>query len=88
MDDEETERVQRAVEVVAEMQLTAEQLKTGLRTLPSGFGSVFGSEAGEAVEGAVRATAKRLGSELKQRAATELPQLPFSRCVESAWNLG
>lgn len=29
MDDEEAERVQQAVEVVAEMQLTAEQLKVG-----------------------------------------------------------
>eukprot|EP00879_Flechtneria_rotunda_P008574 GHRR01008984.1.p1 GENE.GHRR01008984.1~~GHRR01008984.1.p1 ORF type:complete len:466 (+),score=187.81 GHRR01008984.1:140-1537(+) len=78
VDDEESERLQQAVEVVAEMQLTAEQLKTGLRTLPGGFGALFGRETGEATEAAIREVAKRFSSELKQRAAVELPQLPFS----------
>jgi hypothetical protein len=153
MDDEEAERVQQAVEVVAEMQLTAEQLKvrqdnngwqlsvvleaagvmqlpslyacrqasrgqrhgtvttahcrgdaspaqllmsgafvflsssclalcailqTGLRTLPPTLSSLFGPE-GSAVEAAVRETAKQCSSDLRQRAAQELPLLPFSR---------
>jgi hypothetical protein len=73
--------VQQAVVVVAEMQLTAEQLKSGLRTLPAGFGTLllFSPDAVEGVEAAVRDTAKRLCSELKARAAAELPLLPFSR---------
>jgi hypothetical protein len=81
-DEEEGERVAGAVEVVAEMQLTAEQLRSGLRTLPAGFGAaLFGPDAAASVETTVRDTAKRLSGALRERTAQELALLPFSRCV-------
>lgn len=54
-------------------------LQTGLRTLPPTLSTLFGPE-GSVVEAAVRETAKQSSSELRQRAAQELPLLPFSRC--------
>lgn len=55
--------------------------QTGLRTLSlPAMSSLFGAD-GAAVDEAVRDTAKRCSTELRQRAAQELPLLPFSRLV-------
>lgn len=55
--------------------------QTGLRSLPpSILSSLFGSSDSD-VEAAIRDTAKRCSSELRQRAAEELPQLPYNRCA-------
>lgn len=55
-------------------------LQTGLRTLPPTLGSLFGA-GGFDLEAAVRDLAKQCSSDLKQRAAQELPLLPYSRCA-------
>uniref|UniRef100_A0A383VBJ9 Letm1 RBD domain-containing protein n=1 Tax=Tetradesmus obliquus TaxID=3088 RepID=A0A383VBJ9_TETOB len=78
LDDEVAERLQQAVELVAEMQLTAEQLKTGLRALPASFGAIFGKDSSVQTAADIRDTAKRYSGELRDRAAVELPLLPFS----------
>lgn len=74
-----------AVEVVAEMQITAEQLRAGLRTLPPGYGAVYdaGAKAAEAEAGA-RSVASRFRDQLADRWMAEVPVLPFDRCVQRA----
>lgn len=53
----------------------------GLRTLPPNLGALFAGGADAEAEAAVREVAKRCCTDLKQRAAQELPLLPFSRCA-------
>eukprot|EP00877_Chromochloris_zofingiensis_P001136 jgi/Chrzof1/11022/Cz05g20210.t1 len=74
-EDEYQERLRVAVDMVAEMQLTAEQLKLGLRSLFPGFGCVFAEPQADTH---IRAVAQELSIKLKERAAWELPQLPFA----------
>ncbi len=86
---EEQERLQAAVELIAEMQLTSDQLRFGLRTLLPGFGVEFeGEGAPEAREASVREAARDFAQRLRERAAAELPLLPFERCVWAAVGLG
>ncbi|GBF97790.1 hypothetical protein Rsub_10215 [Raphidocelis subcapitata] len=76
--EEEEERLQAAVELIAEMQLTSEQLRTGLRTLAPGFGREFAGEAPpEDAEARVREVAREFAQQLRDRAAGEIPVLPF-----------
>jgi hypothetical protein len=58
-------------------------LQSGLRTLPPSLATLFGSD-GPDIEAAIRETAKQRSSELRERAAQELPLLPFSRCAGAA----
>lgn len=58
--------------------------QTELRTLPIGFGALFGSDTGLDTESAIRERAKSYSSDLKQRASQELPVLPFKRSVLAA----
>ncbi|KAF6258973.1 hypothetical protein COO60DRAFT_1515473 [Scenedesmus sp. NREL 46B-D3] len=83
LEDEVAERLQQAVELVAEMQLTAEQLKTGLRALPASFGAIFPKDSGLQIAADIRDTAKQYSSDLRGRAAVELPLLPFSSEVQA-----
>jgi hypothetical protein len=89
--EEEQERLQAAVELIAEMQLTAEQLRQGLRAaaLAPGFGREFRGEqpAGEA-EAAVREVAREYSARLRDRAAAELPMLPFERRAPPSGTVG
>ena len=99
--DAAEERRIAAVELVAEMQLTSEQLRQGLRALSPGFGREFkgiewpaggnsgnsggaaaaGADAADAaterIEAAIRDAARDFAQRLRERAARELPLLPF-----------
>jgi hypothetical protein len=78
---EEEERLQAAVELIAEMQLTSEQLRTGLRALAPGFGREFeGAPPADEAEARVREVARGFAQRLRDRAAEEIPPLPFERC--------
>lgn len=81
-EEEELRRLQEAVDVVAELQLTAEELKAGLRTLraaPVRWGSVFDPSAGPTsdVEALITSRVRDTKDALVARAAVELPTLPF-----------
>jgi hypothetical protein len=54
-------------------------MQTGLRALPASFGAIFPKDSGLQIAADIRDTAKRYSSDLKNRAAAELPLLPFSR---------
>jgi hypothetical protein len=54
-------------------------MQTGLRALPASFGAIFPKDSGLQIAADIRDTAKRYSSDLKNRAVTELPLLPFSR---------
>lgn len=54
-------------------------LQTGLRALPASFGAIFGKDSSVQTAADIRDTAKRYSGELRDRAAVELPLLPFSR---------
>ncbi|KAL3132082.1 hypothetical protein ABBQ32_008692 [Trebouxia sp. C0010 RCD-2024] len=78
---EEQEMLEAAVEVVAEMQLTAEELKVGLRRLVTGekdFSHVFQREDQPNVQEQVVARANKYSKRLVERAEKELDLLPFS----------
>ncbi|KAK9821246.1 hypothetical protein WJX74_000565 [Apatococcus lobatus] len=80
-EEEEQERMEAAVELVAEMQLTAEQLKSGLRALisgHSGFGAVFGPGSEKEMEERIVGRCRDRSGRLADRAARELRSLPFS----------
>jgi hypothetical protein len=97
--EEEEERLAAAVELLAEMQLTSDQLRVGLRALQPGFGREFEAPPGDAkgdaaatkagggaaakakAEATVRETAREFAQRLRERAAAELPLLPFERCA-------
>lgn len=57
--------------------------QTGLRALPAGFGTIFGKDKdnGSEAAAAIKGTARQYSTELKDRAALELPLLPYSRWV-------
>lgn len=79
---EEQQRVAEAVEVVAEMQLTAEEMNAGIRALraaPVRWGSVFDPGAGspEQVESLITSRVRDVCQALYERAAEELLLLPF-----------
>jgi hypothetical protein len=64
------------------MQLTSDQLRQGLRSpaLAGGFGREFwGEPPAEDAEAAVREAARGFAQRLRDRAAAELPALPFDR---------
>jgi hypothetical protein len=73
----EQELQEGALQTVADMLLTAEQLKASLRSLPPGFGEVFEPELQGPGEELVRRTTLELSARLKERVEQELPLLPF-----------
>lgn len=78
---DEAQRLEAAVEVVAEMELTAEQLKAGLRALKAcsyDFSRLFREEAGKAAAAELEQRVAALYDELAQRAAVEVSHLPFT----------
>ena len=78
-DTEEVERRDAALLVVAEMQLTSEQLKAQLRALKSKFGR-FGDEFrenGQKHEEQIAKEVNKVSQQLGDRAAKELQHLPF-----------
>lgn len=73
-------RLADAVEVVGEMELTAEQLKAGLRSLkacPYDFPALFKKEEQKGVAAELEARVATLYAELAQRADQEIAVLPF-----------
>ncbi|BDA41254.1 probable mitochondrial proton/calcium exchanger protein at C-terminar half [Coccomyxa sp. Obi] len=82
-EEEEVERERReaAIEVVAEMQLTAEQLKAGLRGLlasGNGFGEmVFAAGSGAEAEERITKRTREVAAQLSERARKEIRLLPF-----------
>lgn len=82
---EAARRLEQAVEVVAEMELTAEQLKAGLRALracPYDFPQLFKKEAQPEAAAQLDSSVAALFEELTARAAQEIATLPFA--TESA----
>lgn len=81
MDDEAKERRDAAVEVVAEMQLTAEQLRAELRTVTAGFkrfGEVLDGQAETGqTEQSVINRVRDYATRLEGRATDEISWLPF-----------
>ncbi|CAK0783736.1 hypothetical protein CVIRNUC_006935 [Coccomyxa viridis] len=79
--EQELERRQAAVEVVGEMQLTAEQLKGGVRALlamDANFGElVFRAESAREAEARVTRHAREIAAQLSERARKEVRKLPF-----------
>lgn len=74
-------RLEEAVEVVAEMELTAEQLKAGLRALracPYDFPRLFKKEVQGEAAAQLEARVAALFNELVARAAQEIVSLPFA----------
>ena len=74
-------RLEEAVEVVAEMELTAEQLKAGLRSLracPYDFPRLFKPEQQQQAAPELEARVAALFDELSARAAQEITSLPFA----------
>ncbi|CAL8462025.1 g1556 [Coccomyxa elongata] len=80
-EEEERERQEAAIEVVAEMQLTAEQLKAGLRGLlasGNGFGEmVFAAGRGAEAEERITKRTREVAAQLSERARKEIRLLPF-----------
>lgn len=74
---EEEERQAAAVDVVATMLITAEQLKGGLRSLQPGFSEVFAKQPSEETEQHIRTVALQYSDGLRARYKDELPFLPF-----------
>lgn len=56
-------------------------LQASLRSLPNGFGFVFGIGKEESCEEKVRNAAKQYAAQLKARVELEIAALPFPRCV-------
>lgn len=78
---EAARRLEQAVEVVAEMELTAEQLKAGLRALracPYDFPKLFKSELQPEAATQLDGRVASLFQELTARAAVEVATLPFA----------
>jgi len=73
----EAESREQSIEIIAEMKLTAEQLKGSLRALSSGFGSCFAAGKEEESEARVKQVALDYVSELKARVSWEVKLLPF-----------
>lgn len=79
-DEELLSRVEEAVFLVAEMELTAEELRMGLRALktaPERFGSLFKTDDPAAIESKIEQRVREVYSQLVDRVAMELPLLPF-----------
>ncbi|GAB4813221.1 hypothetical protein N2152v2_000267 [Parachlorella kessleri] len=79
-DEEQQLRIAEAVETVAEMELTAEQLKSGMRALKASrmsFGSVLAAQAPQEAERQVEERVRETFRELLTRAAAEIAFLPF-----------
>ncbi|KAK9908964.1 hypothetical protein WJX75_005261 [Coccomyxa subellipsoidea] len=80
-EEEERERQEEAMEVVGEMQLTAEQLKAGLRGLlanGNGFGEVvFAAGTGADAEEQITKRTREVAAQLSERARKETRLLPF-----------
>ncbi len=78
---EAARRLEQAVEVVAEMELTAEQLKAGLRALracPYDFPQLFKKEAQADAATQLDSRVAALLQELTTRSAAEIATLPFA----------
>jgi len=80
---DEEERASAALEVVAAMSLTAEQLKTSLRALKGGFAHVLDPGDGDRAQARVREAAGELAVRLRERVAAELPLLPFGEPAQA-----
>lgn len=77
---EEQRRIDEAVEIVAEMELTAEELRFGERALrfgPIPFGSVFKTGDPEGAEQGIQERVRSVYDRLVERAKTEIAHLPF-----------
>lgn len=77
---EEQEMLEAAIEIVAEMQLTADELKLGLRRLVTGekdFSTVFQPDDQADVQEQIVARANKYSRQLVERADKELDLLPF-----------
>lgn len=72
--------IDEAVVLVAEMELTAEELRLGMRALRAQrphFGSVFGAEDPAEVENRIKTKVKDVYGALVERVPKELAELPF-----------
>lgn len=72
------EALEAAVELVAEMELTAEQLRSGLRSLSSGFKQVYENMDADAAEQLVTQRVQDSVGVLLARLDREMQTLPFS----------
>ncbi|GAX73890.1 hypothetical protein CEUSTIGMA_g1340.t1 [Chlamydomonas eustigma] len=73
----EQEHRDQALWLLADMKLTSDQLKVGLKNLSQGFGSVFNSAQIDNCEAAVLDTGLKMSNSLRERLATEVQALPF-----------
>lgn len=82
----QSQRTAVAVEIVGEMQLTADELDSGLRALLPGFGAVYEKGSEVSSERKVRDRVKEVVSQLRSRATEEVALLPFPsvRTAQSA----
>lgn len=75
-----------AIEIVGEMQLTAEELEAGMRALSTGFGAVYKEGSELSCESSVRERVREVVQQLKDRSLQEVELLPFPsvRAAQSA----
>lgn len=79
----EQQRRDKALAIVADMQLTSDNLKASLRTLPQDLGRVFARQGGGDEDQVVRDTARDYATRLRDRATEELPLLPFGGAAQA-----
>lgn len=79
-DAEAQARIDEAVALVAEMELTAEELRLGIKALkaaPQRYGELFDTEDPEEIENRIEGKVREVYRDLVERVGQELPTLPF-----------